>query len=83
MNLGDPYHLFILYTVCDVWALFLQVHRDETTGNILNLVMVQADEGMMLKVNLPVEFKGEGACPGLKKGITFPISIAIECLHNK
>jgi hypothetical protein len=25
--------------------------------------MVQADEGMMLKVNLPVEFKGEDACP--------------------
>jgi large subunit ribosomal protein L25 len=49
-------------------VLPLKVRRDETTGNILNLVMVQADEGMMLKVNLPVEFKGEGACPGLKKG---------------
>uniref|UniRef100_A0A0E0J2P1 Large ribosomal subunit protein bL25 beta domain-containing protein n=1 Tax=Oryza nivara TaxID=4536 RepID=A0A0E0J2P1_ORYNI len=44
------------------------VHRDETTGNILNLVLVEADEGTMLKVNLPVEFKGEDVCPGLKKG---------------
>ncbi|PAN46159.1 hypothetical protein PAHAL_9G166100 [Panicum hallii] len=49
-------------------VLPIKVHRDETTGNILNLVMVQADEGTMLKVNLPVEFKGEDACPGLKKG---------------
>ncbi|KAL6637278.1 hypothetical protein ACP70R_024850 [Stipagrostis hirtigluma subsp. patula] len=49
-------------------VLPIKVHKDETTGNILNLVMVQADEGTMLKVNLPVEFKGEDACPGLKKG---------------
>ncbi|GJM95916.1 hypothetical protein PR202_ga12709 [Eleusine coracana subsp. coracana] len=52
-------------------VLPIKVHIDETTGNILNLVMVQADEGTMLKVNLPVEFKGEDACPGLKKGIYF------------
>lgn len=57
-------------TVCDVYALCVQVHRDEATGHILNLVMVQADEGTMLKVNLPVEFKGEDTCPGLKKGVT-------------
>ncbi|GJN40665.1 hypothetical protein PR202_gb29922 [Eleusine coracana subsp. coracana] len=49
-------------------VLPIKVHRDETTGNILNLVMVQADEGTMLKVNLPIEFKGEDACSGLKKG---------------
>ncbi|CAN6323297.1 unnamed protein product [Urochloa humidicola] len=49
-------------------VLPIKVHRDESTGHILNLVMVQADEGTMLKVNLPVEFKGESACPGLKKG---------------
>ncbi|XP_062179156.1 uncharacterized protein LOC133883748 isoform X2 [Phragmites australis] len=46
----------------------IKLHRDETTGNILNLVMVQADEGTMLKMNLPVEFNGVDACPGLKKG---------------
>uniref|UniRef100_A0A0D9ZAI9 Large ribosomal subunit protein bL25 beta domain-containing protein n=1 Tax=Oryza glumipatula TaxID=40148 RepID=A0A0D9ZAI9_9ORYZ len=46
----------IKWIVVDVDAL---VHRDETTGNILNLVLVEADEGTMLKVNLPVEFKGE------------------------
>jgi large subunit ribosomal protein L25 len=54
--------------------LCIQVQTDETTGNILNLVMVEADEGTMLKVNLPVVFKGEDVCPGLKKGIFLPIS---------
>ncbi|XP_062179155.1 uncharacterized protein LOC133883748 isoform X1 [Phragmites australis] len=55
-------------TVCNLCGLCVQLHRDETTGNILNLVMVQADEGTMLKMNLPVEFNGVDACPGLKKG---------------
>ncbi|KQK14194.1 uncharacterized protein LOC100829366 [Brachypodium distachyon] len=49
-------------------VLPIKVHTDESTGNILNLVMVQADEGTMIKVNLPVVFKGEDVCPGLKKG---------------
>jgi len=58
------------HAAIDVSALCVQVQR-YGTGNILNLVMVKADEGTMLKVDLPVEFKGEDACPGLKKGITF------------
>jgi hypothetical protein len=63
--------LFVMpHAAVDVSALCVQVHR-YGTGNILNLVMVKADEGTMLKVDLPVEFKGEDACPGLKKGITF------------
>uniref|UniRef100_A0A453HEE3 Large ribosomal subunit protein bL25 L25 domain-containing protein n=1 Tax=Aegilops tauschii subsp. strangulata TaxID=200361 RepID=A0A453HEE3_AEGTS len=49
-------------------VLPIKVQTDESTGNILNLVMVEADEGTMLKVNLPVVFKGEDVCPGLKKG---------------
>lgn len=61
----------IPHSAIDVCALCVQVHRDENSGNILNLVMVKADEGTMLKVDLPVEFKGEDACPGLKKGIIF------------
>ena len=54
--------------------LSMQVQKDESTGNILNLVMVEADEGTMLKVNLPVVFKGEDVCPGLKKGISYLFS---------
>jgi large subunit ribosomal protein L25 len=42
--------------------------------------MVQADEGTMLKVNLPVEFKGEDACPGLKKGTASFISFSTTFL---
>ncbi|KAM0909068.1 hypothetical protein ACQ4PT_015023 [Festuca glaucescens] len=49
-------------------VLPIKVQTDESTGNILNLVMVEADEGTMLKVNLPIVFKGEDVCPGLKKG---------------
>jgi large subunit ribosomal protein L25 len=44
---------FVMY----IFALSVQVHRDETTVNILHFVTMQAYEGTMLKVNLPVEFK--------------------------
>ncbi|WRX10036.1 Large ribosomal subunit protein bL25, partial [Theobroma cacao] len=44
------------------------IHRDEESGKILNLVFVWADEGTKLKVDVPVVFKGEEDCPGLKKG---------------
>ncbi|KAM1733201.1 hypothetical protein TB1_017946 [Malus domestica] len=44
------------------------IHRDEESGKILNLVFVWADEGSELKVDVPVVFKGEDVCPGLKKG---------------
>jgi hypothetical protein len=44
--------------ILTVFALSVQEHRDETMVNILNLLIVQADEGTMLKVNLLIEFKG-------------------------
>lgn len=46
----------------------LQIRRDEETGKILNLVFVWADERTDLKVDVPVVFKGEDACPGVRKG---------------
>ncbi|KAG4930820.1 hypothetical protein JHK84_047801 [Glycine max] len=42
--------------------------RDEESGKILNLVFVWAEDGMKLKVDVPVVFKGEDACPGVQKG---------------
>ncbi|KAJ0097337.1 hypothetical protein Patl1_28759 [Pistacia atlantica] len=48
-------------------VLPIKVHRNEETGNILNLVFVWADDGTKLKVDVPVVFKGEENCPGLKK----------------
>ncbi|XP_008241535.1 PREDICTED: 50S ribosomal protein L25 [Prunus mume] len=49
-------------------VLPIKIHRDEESGKILNLVFVWADEGSQLKVDVPVVFKGEDVCPGLKKG---------------
>ncbi|XP_062010920.1 uncharacterized protein LOC133727344 [Rosa rugosa] len=49
-------------------VLPVKIHRDEESGKILNLVFVWADEGSELKVDVPVTFKGEDVCPGLKKG---------------
>ncbi|XP_022155486.1 uncharacterized protein LOC111022615 isoform X2 [Momordica charantia] len=46
----------------------IKIHRDEETGKILNMVFVWADEGSELKVDVPIVFKGEEACPGLLKG---------------
>lgn len=37
-------------------------------GNILNLVFIWAEDGTELKVDLPIVYAGEDACPGLKKG---------------
>ncbi|KAI8019233.1 50S ribosomal protein L25 [Camellia lanceoleosa] len=51
-------------------VLPIKIHRDEESGKILNLVFVWADEGSELKVDVPVVFKGEDVCPGLKKGGT-------------
>ncbi|CAL5371091.1 unnamed protein product [Camellia sinensis] len=48
-------------------VLPIKIHRDEESGKILNLVFVWADEGSELKVDVPVVFKGEDVCPGLKK----------------
>ncbi|KAL6521631.1 hypothetical protein OROGR_018200 [Orobanche gracilis] len=47
-------------------VLPIKIHRDEQ-GKILNLVFVWAEDGTELKVDLPIVYKGEDVCPGLKK----------------
>ncbi|XP_010255135.1 PREDICTED: uncharacterized protein LOC104595885 [Nelumbo nucifera] len=49
-------------------VLPIKLHKDPETGKILNLVFVWADNVSELKVDVPVVFKGENLCPGLKKG---------------
>ncbi|XP_057975725.1 uncharacterized protein LOC131163041 [Malania oleifera] len=49
-------------------VLPIKVHKDRETGMIMNLVFAWAEEGSELKVDVPVVFKGEDVCPGLKKG---------------
>ncbi|CAA0814339.1 Ribosomal protein L25/Gln-tRNA synthetase-anti-codon-binding domain [Striga hermonthica] len=48
-------------------VLPIKIHRDEE-GNILNIVFVWAEDGTELMVDVPILFKGEDVCPGLKKG---------------
>ncbi|KAK8588319.1 hypothetical protein V6N12_022768 [Hibiscus sabdariffa] len=47
--------------------MFLLIYKDDDTGKILDLVFVWVDEGIELKVDLPVVFKGLEDCPSLKK----------------
>ena len=62
---------FILIKFHGLVYVGLQIHRDEATGKVLNLVFAWADEGSELKVDVPLVFKGEDVCPGLKKGWFF------------
>ncbi|XXG68934.1 hypothetical protein AAC387_Pa06g1916 [Persea americana] len=49
-------------------VLPIKVHTNPETGQILNLVFVWADGDSELNVDVPLVFKGEDVCPGLKKG---------------
>ncbi|CAL0312792.1 unnamed protein product [Lupinus luteus] len=49
-------------------VLPIKIHRDEKSGKILNLVFIWAEDGMELKVDVPVVFKGEDVSPGIRKG---------------
>ncbi|KAL0450303.1 UNVERIFIED_CONTAM: 50S ribosomal protein L25 [Sesamum latifolium] len=44
-----------------------KIHTDED-GKVLNLVFVWAEDGTQLKVDVPIVYKGEDVCPGIKKG---------------
>ncbi|KAL0321989.1 UNVERIFIED_CONTAM: 50S ribosomal protein L25 [Sesamum calycinum] len=44
-----------------------KLHTDED-GKVLNLVFVWAEDGTQLKVDVPIVYKGEDVCPGIKKG---------------
>ncbi|XP_051121093.1 uncharacterized protein LOC127244559 [Andrographis paniculata] len=48
-------------------VLPVKVHRNEE-GDILNLGFVWAEDGTELVVDVPIVYKGEDVCPGLKKG---------------
>ncbi|XP_042373384.1 50S ribosomal protein L25-like [Zingiber officinale] len=48
-------------------VLPLQVKKNKT-GQIVGLVLQWAEKGSVLNVDVPVIFKGEDVCPGLKKG---------------
>ncbi|KAH7511545.1 hypothetical protein JRO89_XSUnG0191600 [Xanthoceras sorbifolium] len=66
-------------------VLPVKVHSNEATGSVYNLVFVWADDGTELKVDVPVVFKGEDNCPGLKKGkiVYSPDSVLLGLLYSK
>ncbi|KAL5102352.1 hypothetical protein RYX36_006679, partial [Vicia faba] len=49
-------------------VLTIKIHKDKESGNIFNLVFVWDEDGTNFKVDVPVVFKGEDACPGLQIG---------------
>lgn len=49
-------------------VLPIKIHRNEETGEIMNLVFAWAEEGKEIKVDVPLVFKGEDVCPGIQKG---------------
>lgn len=49
-------------------VLPIKVHRNEETGEIMNLVFAWAEDGKEIKVDVPLVFKGEDVCPGIQKG---------------
>ncbi|KAK7256031.1 hypothetical protein RIF29_29463 [Crotalaria pallida] len=55
---------------CSVGVIILtgKIHKDKESGKILTLVFAWAEDGMELKVDVPVIFKGEDVCLGIKKG---------------
>ncbi|CAA6663081.1 unnamed protein product [Spirodela intermedia] len=57
-------------------VLPIKIHKDAETGQILNLVLAWAGKEAALKVDVPVVYKGEDVCPGLKKGVRFSLSLA-------
>ncbi|CAI9110118.1 OLC1v1010095C1 [Oldenlandia corymbosa var. corymbosa] len=49
-------------------VLPIKIHRNEETGEILNLVLAWAEDGKKFVVDVPIVFKGEDVCPGIQKG---------------
>lgn len=60
--------------------LVVQIHKDAETGQVLNLVLAWAEKEAVLKVDVPVVYKGEDVCPGLKKGARFSLPLSLLSL---
>ncbi|KAF9611426.1 hypothetical protein IFM89_032095 [Coptis chinensis] len=59
-------------------VLPIKIHRDPETGSVLNLVLVWANEGSELNVNVPVVFKGVEKSPGIQKESNVPTFASIS-----
>ncbi|CAI9110119.1 OLC1v1010095C2 [Oldenlandia corymbosa var. corymbosa] len=59
-------------------VLPIKIHRNEETGEILNLVLAWAEDGKKFVVDVPIVFKGEDVCPGIQKGWSLRIVFTYE-----
>ena len=48
--------------------LYPQVHLHAGTDAILNATFIRAPPEAVIKVDVPIVFRGEDACPGIRKG---------------
>lgn len=46
----------------------LQIHLHAGTDKIMNVTFIRAPSTACLKVDVPLVFLGEDACPGIRKG---------------
>lgn len=44
------------------------LHLHPTTDEVLNVTFMRAPSSALLKINVPLLFRGEDVCPGLRKG---------------
>ena len=53
-----------------------QIHLHAGTDKVMNVTFIRAPPTARLKVNVPLVFIGEDACPGIRKGAFFGFLIA-------
>ena len=54
--------------------MFFQIHLHAGTDAPLNVTFIRAPSHAVLKVDVPLVFRGEDVCPGLRKGTTTRLS---------
>lgn len=54
--------------------MFVQIHLHAGTDAPLNVTFIRAPSHALLKVDVPLLFRGEDVCPGLRKGTTARLS---------
>lgn len=54
--------------------MFVQIHLHAGTDAPLNVTFIRAPSHALLKVDVPLVFRGEDVCPGLRKGTAARLS---------
>jgi len=57
-----------------------QIHINRATDEIVNVTFIRAPPHALLKVDVPLLYRGADACPGIRKGIILVIWLYIFLL---